>query len=52
MVEVQTYEVNAIPAPFSLAQQRVKFGNHCCATQELIVVKRAPSSATVGLHGV
>jgi hypothetical protein len=29
MVEVQTYEVIAIPAPFSLAQQRVKFGNHC-----------------------
>jgi len=40
MVEVQTSEVDAKPVPVSLAQQWVKFGNHCWATQEFTVVKQ------------
>jgi hypothetical protein len=40
VVEVQTSEVDAVPAAFSLAQQWIKFGNHFWATQESIVVKQ------------
>jgi hypothetical protein len=40
MVEVQTSEVAAIPAPVSRAQQWVKFGGHCWATTGTIVMKQ------------
>jgi hypothetical protein len=29
MVDIQNFEVDAIPAPFSLAQQWVKIDMHC-----------------------
>jgi hypothetical protein len=39
-VEVQTSEVDAIPAPVSLAQQWVKFGKLRWTTQECTVLKQ------------
>jgi hypothetical protein len=44
MVEVQTSEVDAMPAPVSLAQQCVKTGKHFWATQQCTVVKHWASS--------
>jgi hypothetical protein len=40
MAEVQTSEVDAKPAPVCTALSKVKFGNHCWAVQESIVVKQ------------
>jgi hypothetical protein len=40
MADVQISEVDAKPAPVSLGKSRVKFGNHCWATQESTVVQQ------------
>jgi hypothetical protein len=40
MVEIQTSEVDVIPAPVSLGEQWLKMVKHCWATQECIVVKQ------------
>jgi hypothetical protein len=40
MLDVQTSEVDAIPAPVSLAQQWVWFGNCCWDALESIVVNQ------------
>jgi hypothetical protein len=40
MVELQTSEVDAKPAPVKRAQQWIKFGNHCWATHEYVIVQQ------------
>jgi hypothetical protein len=49
-VGVQSYEVDAIPAPVGFAQQWVKCDNHCWATQESTVVKKWVSLLRVSLY--
>jgi hypothetical protein len=40
MMEVHTSEVEAIRAAVNVAQQWVKFGNHCWSTQQSSMVKQ------------
>jgi hypothetical protein len=46
MAEFQTSEVDAKPVLVSLGLSRVKFGNHCWATQKVTVVKQCLFSYT------
>jgi hypothetical protein len=39
MVDIQNFEVYALPAPFSLAQQWVRMGKHCLVRQGIAGLK-------------